>query len=141
MIDWKDMQSDHWEGVFRSRTFRNEAGDPELFICIEHPEDAQRAENCVDAFNSLDSLTIQQICMGILRCAAEGGMEEDFELPDIREAQEILDYCWLTTLYIPHEGEGRTFIAEGEGEWGEVIGFVVRDGALTYVGTDYFSAI
>ena len=30
------------------------------------------------------------------------------------------------------------YVVEGEGDWGEVIGFVVDNNKVIYVGTDYF---
>ena len=62
----------------------------------------------------------------------------DFELPELETAREILEYCWFTTLIAVNSGNGISYIMEGEGEWGEVIGFVIRNGELVYVGTDYF---
>ena len=30
------------------------------------------------------------------------------------------------------------YVVEGEGDWGEVIGFAVKNDEIIYVGTDYF---
>ena len=30
-------------------------------------------------------------------------------------------------------------VVEGEGDWGHVIGFVMKDKKVIYVGTDYFT--
>ncbi len=30
------------------------------------------------------------------------------------------------------------YVVEGEGDWGEVIGFAVKNNKVIYVGTDYF---
>ncbi len=140
MIHWLNQQEDLWEGSFQSRIFRNEAEQRELFICIQSPEAADYAERCAEHFNSLSDTMVQEICMGLVKSAMQGGTEEDFELPPLADAQEILQYCWFTTLYVGlPEGGGISYIAEGEGEWGEVMGFVIRNGQLAYVGVDYFA--
>ncbi len=142
MITWLNQHDDLWEGSFQSRIFRNEANQQEMFVCIQDKAAAAYAEVCAEHFNALPDDTVQAICMGLMKCAAEGGIDEDFELPEITDARDILQYCWFTTLYVSlPEGEGEiSYIAEGEGEWGEVIGFVIRNGKLAYVGVEYFEA-
>ncbi len=142
MIHWLNKQDDMWEGSFQSRILRNEANQSELFVCIQNPDDADYAEHCTEHCNALPDSMLDAICMGLMKCAAQGGMEEDFELPEFDNVRDILQYCWFTTLYVStseHES-GISYIAEGEGEWGEVIGFVIRSGELAYVGTEYFEA-
>ncbi len=140
MIKWLNQQDDLWEGSFQSRFFRNEANQKEMFVCIQDPDAAQYAERCAEHFNALSESVIDALCMRIMKCVAEGGIGEEFELPALRNARDILQYCWFTTLYVSlPEDEGEiSYIAEGEGEWGEVIGFVIRNGQLAYVGVDYF---
>lgn len=140
MIRWHNKEDDMWEGSFQSRILRNEANQPELFICIQNPDDADYAQQCVEHCNTLTDSVLDAICMGLMKCAAKGGMEEDFELPELDNVRDILQYCWFTTLYADNSGNGISYIAEGEGEWGEVIGFVIRGGELVYVGTEYFEA-
>ncbi len=140
MIHWLNKQDDMWEGSFQSRFFRNEANQTEMFICIQNPDAAAYAERCAEHFNALPEAVIDTLCMRIMKCAAQGGIAEEFELPEITDAREILQYCWFTTLYaeMPEEEGEISYIAEGEGEWGEVIGFVIRNSKLAYVGVDYF---
>lgn len=38
-----------------------------------------------------------------------------------------------------NEEDEIAYVVEGEGDWGDVIGFVVKDNKVIYVGTDYFS--
>nr|WP_325236698.1 hypothetical protein [uncultured Oscillibacter sp.] len=50
-----------------------------------------------------------------------------------------LNYCWFMTLYV---GMGSSddeiaYAVEGEGEWGENIGFVISNDSVAYVGADY----
>lgn len=140
MIQWRNQTADMWEGVFQSRILRNEASRPEMFICIQNPDDADYAEQCAAHCNELCDSILDAICMGIMKCAAQGGIEEDFELPTLEIVRDILQYCWFTTLYANNSGNGISYIVEGEGEWGEAIGFVIRNGELAYVGTEYFEA-
>ena len=140
MIQWRNQTADMWEGVFQSRILRNEASRPEMFICIQNPDDADYAEQCATHCNELCDSILDAICMGIVNCAAQGGIEEDFELPTLEIVRDILQYCWFTTLYANNSGNGISYIVEGEGEWGDAIGFVIRNGELAYVGTEYFEA-
>ncbi len=142
MIQWRNQDDDIWEGIFQSRILRNEANQSEMFICIQNPEDADYAQRCAEHFNTLPESVMDALCMGIMKCAAQGGIDEDFELPKLESARDILQYCWFTTLYVgsPEDENEISYIAEGEGEWGEVMGFVIRDGQLVYVGVDYFDA-
>jgi hypothetical protein len=139
MITWQNRDNEIAEGCFKSRIFKNEDEDF-LFICLEKTGYEDYAEKCVDMFNSLDDDTIDTICEGIIKCAEEGGLEEDFELPELDDVRDILDFCWFTTVYVsaPKDESKICFAVEGEGEWGEVVGFVIKDGKVTYVGTEFF---
>lgn len=94
----------------------------------------ETAEKCVEAFNSLPQDTITEICKEIIVCAEQGGIAEDFELPELEKPTDILEYCWFIALYALGEN---SYIVEGEGDWGEVIGFVIKNGRLIYTGVDY----
>lgn len=98
MIQWRNQDDDMWEGIFQSRILRNEANQPEMFICIQNPDDADYAQRCAEHCNALPDSMLDAICMGIVKCAAQGGMEEDFELPELDNVRDILQYCWFTTL-------------------------------------------
>lgn len=138
MIDWKNTQEEFWEGIFYSTRFCDDGGNHTLFVCIENEEDADYAERCVEACNALSEEAVSAVCMGIIRCAGDGG-EEDFALPKLQDIQEILEYCWFTTLYpLPPKEDGHIVYAmEGEGEWGETVSFVMDNGRPVYVGTDF----
>lgn len=140
MIAWQNTQDGMPQGgTFKSRIFKNEDEDI-LFICLEKSGYEDYAEKCVDMLNSLDNDTVDEICRGIIKCAEEGSLDEDFELPELENIRDILDYCWFTTVYVsaPEDESSISFTAEGEGEWGEAVGFVFKNGRLAYVGTDYF---
>ena len=136
MINWLNQQDEFWEGTFRSEFFRNEDNQNELFICAECPVDTDYIEKAVQAFNALSKETIREICKGIIRLAEQGGENEDFTLPELETPEQILDYCWFTTLYINTQDGG--IILEGEGEWEEVIGIVIKNDKIIYIGTEYF---
>lgn len=133
MINWLDQREEGWEGTFQSRFFHNE-DEENLFICIEDASCADYAEQCVEHFNALPADVIREICKGIIQASE---MKEDFDSPE-----DILQYCWFTTMYVsvPEDETQMSYILEGEGDWGdwgEVIGFVIRNNQLIYVGVDY----
>ena len=135
MINWLDKREEGWEGTFQSKFFHNEDED-QLFICIENASCADYAEKCVEHLNALPKEIIQEICKGIIQASE---MDEAFDSPE-----DILNYCWFTTMYVsvPEDESKLSYILEGEGEWGElgseVIGFVIKNNQLVYVGVDYF---
>ena len=137
MINWLNQQDEFWEGTFRSEFFRNEDNQNELFICAECPVDTDYIEKAVQAFNALSKETIREICKGIIRLAEQGGENQDFTLPELEAPEQILDYCWFTTLYVNIQENGN-IILEGEGEWEEVIVIVIKNDKIIYIGTEYF---
>lgn len=132
-IKWLNQQEDMWEGIFHSEFFRNEDNEQTLFVCLAHASAADYAQKCVEHLNALPETVLHTICEEIARCAGQ----------KLTDAEEILHDCWFTTLYVPvpEEEQQSTYLLEGEGEWGETIGFVIRNNQLVYVGTDYFEQI
>lgn len=41
-------------------------------------------------------------------------------------------------IHWQHQGEETDYMAEGKGDWGEAVGFGVKDDKVIYVGIDYF---
>lgn len=117
------------EGTFTSSFFRND-GDNELVVCIRNGEIIDYAKKCIEHFNSLPDDVIDEICEGIIESC-----EKEYDLISVRD---ILDYCWFydMTVDVP-EGDGISYVIGGEGDWGEVVGFAIKDGSLVYVGADY----
>lgn len=140
MINWINKQDKSWEGVFKSTFFRNDENQQELTIYIENSSIADYAEKCVESFNALPDALRNKICKRIIKCAKKGGISEDFKLPELENAVDILKYCWFTAVYVsaPKNEKSILYVVEGEGEWGEVIGFVIKNNRLVYVGVDYF---
>ena len=70
------------------------------------------------------------------------GKNGETGLPPLFVPRDILKYCWFTTVYVnaPKDGGAVSYIVEGEGDWGESVGFVIENDKLTYVGADYFNA-
>ena len=100
----------------------------------------ESAEKCVDSFNSLSESVINEICQKLISCAQErDGLDEEFELPALDNPLDILDYCWFMALYVDMKsiGDEIAYAVEGEGEWGENIGFVIKNDSVVYVGADY----
>ena len=140
MINWLNKQEESWEGIFKSSFFRNDENQQDLSIYIEHSSIADYAEKCVESFNTLPESLINEICKGIIKCAEQGGINQGFELPKLENDLDILKYCWFTAVYVsmPDNEDSISYIVEGEGEWGEVIGFVIDNNRLAYIGADYF---
>lgn len=121
------------EGTFTSNFFRNEDSN-ELLVCIENSSLIEYAEKCIEHFNSLSDDMIDQICHGLIESCHLS--DEDFELPELENVRDILEYCWFTAL-AAIEDDGISYVIEGEGEWGETVGFVIKNDNLAYVGVDY----
>lgn len=140
MINWLHQEEGVCEGSFKSTFFRDDENGNELSVYMKSPDLSECAEKCVEAFNNLAESEIGEICKEIIRCAEEGGIDEEFELPALDNALDILKYCWFTSLYVNmlSKEDEVAYVVEGEGDWGEVIGFVVDNNKVIYVGTDYF---
>ncbi len=122
------------EGTFTSNIFQNEDGN-ELSICIRNGEMIDYAEKCVEHFNSLPDDVIDEICHGLIESCHLA--DEDFELPELENVREIFEYCWFTAMAVDvPEDDGISYVIEGEGDWGEVVGFVIKNGSLAYIGCD-----
>ncbi|WP_294472164.1 DUF6985 domain-containing protein [uncultured Ruminococcus sp.] len=114
-----------------------------ISIYIESSELTDHAEKCVASLNSLPDETIDDICRGLIKSAGEGGLDEEFELPELDDVRDILNFCWFTAVYVskPEDDSIVSYAVEGEGDWGEVVGFVIKDGKAVYVGTDYLDCM
>lgn len=139
MIDWEHEEDTFCEGSFESIFFHNEDGD-ELTIGMRSVDLKECAENCVKSFNDLTESQIKEICEGLVNCAKESGDNEVFELSALENSLDILKYCWFSTLYVNmlHKDDEIAYVVEGEGDWGEPIGFVIENNKVIYVGVDYF---
>ena len=139
MIDWLHQEEGFCEGSFKSKFFRDDENGDVLSVGVQSPKLTDCAEKCVEAFNNLTESEISEICKEIINCVKEGDIDEEFELPSLENALDILDYCWLRTLYVNmlSQEDDIAYVVEGEGEWGDVIGFAVENNEVIYVGTDY----
>lgn len=139
MIHWLHQEEGACEGSFKSDFFRDDENGDELSVYVQSPNLTECAEKCVESFNKLTESEINEICKKIIICAEEGGINEEFELPAIDNALDILNYCWFTALYVNmlSKEDEIFYVVEGEGDWGEVIGFVVKNNKVIYVGIDY----
>ncbi|MCI8552186.1 MAG: hypothetical protein HFF56_04190 [Lawsonibacter sp.] len=140
MIRW--LQQEDGEGHFNSRFFRNDENKDELIVYAnsDNPDFMECAERCVDAFNNLSERVIHEICQKLISCAQEGnGLDEEFELPALDNPLDILNHCWFMAFYVDMESKDGeiAYAVEGEGEWGENIGFVIKNDSVVYVGADY----
>lgn len=140
MIDWSHQEEGVGEGSFKSKFFRDDENSDVLNVGVKSPDLIKCAEKCVEAFNDLIESVINEICREIINCAKEGSIDEEFELSALENVLDILNYCWFTTLYINmlSQEDEISYVVEGEGDWGDVIGFVVNNNKVIYVGTDYF---
>lgn len=120
------------EGTFTSRFFSSDDGN-ELTVSIRNGSIIDYAEKCIEHFNSLPDDVIDKICEGIIESCPLSD-----EYSEIENVRDILEYCWFydLTVDVP-ENDGISYIVSGEGEWGETVGFVIKDGGLAYVGIDY----
>lgn len=140
MIRW--LQQEDGEGCFNSRFFRNDENENELIVYAnsDNPDFMECAEKCVNAFNNLSEPVINEICQKLISCAQEeNSLDEKFELPALDSPLDILDYCWFMALYVDmvNKDDEIAYAVEGEGEWGENVGFFIKNDSVVYVGTDY----
>lgn len=143
MIHWLHQEEGVCEGSFKSKFFRDDEDGDELQVYVKSPDLTECAEKCVEAFNNLDESEINEICKKIISCAKESDADEELELPDPDNALDILNYCWFTALYVNmlcREDE-TAYVVEGEGDWGDVIGFAVKNDKVIYVGTEYMDCM
>lgn len=124
-------------GSFKSKIFKNDGTD-ELSVCLRNLSLADHAEKCIEHFNSMPDDMVDEICRSIVKCCQQGGINENFELPEIKKAKDILKYCWFYELTVnTPENDEISYLVEGEGDWGEIIGIVIKNSTLAYVGDDY----
>ena len=140
MINWLHMEDGYCEGCFKAVFFRDDENGDELTVMAKSPELRAGAEKCVEALNGLTDSQIDEICKSIINHLKENGMDEEFDLSQLDDFRGILNCCWFTTLYVNmlSEEDETDYVLEGEGDWGDVIGIVVNNGKLIYVGNDYF---
>ena len=140
MIQWVDEETG--EGRFESVYFCNDEGQGEMAVYADSsiPDFKECAERCVEKFNRLPDTAVREICEQLIGCAAESGRED---LPSPDDPREILESCWFVALYADMAGKEDEvgYVVEGEGDWGEAVGFAVHDGRVTYVGPDYLDAM
>ena len=127
------------EGTFKSKFFKDDMGNDELLVYIFSKDYAEYAETCVKHFNQLSDEVINVICYHIIKSAQQDNQNPAFNLPKLEKNTDILNYCWFTAMIvsIPGDASKASYIIEGEGDWGEVIGFVVTEDTVTYVGNNY----
>lgn len=125
------------EGVFQSKIFQNELDD-RLCIYLRNASVFDYAERCIAHFNSMSDELIDQICKNLIKSSENDSPDEEYELPELENVRDILKYCWFTSLTvdIPQTDEV-AYTVEGEGEWGECVGFIIRNGKLLYVGVNF----
>lgn len=145
LIKWADRSKKAVEdpdGEFESAVFHNE-DDNILGVYLVEGVSREYAEKCVMSLNALPQKTIIEICKSIIKCAGDGGENEDFELPLLGNAKDILNYCWFTDIYAvkPKSDEAVTYIVSGEGDWGECVSFVIDNETVAYVGADYTDSL
>lgn len=140
MINWLHQEDGICEGSFKSIFFRDDENSDELNVYVKSPNLTECAEKCVEAFNSLTESEIKEICKEIISFVKENDINEEFEFPESENVLDILNSCWFTALYVNmlSKEDEIAYVVEGEGDWGEVIGFAVENNKVIYVGTDYF---
>lgn len=83
---------------------------------------------------------LSEICKEIIHHVKEEETYEGIELSSLDNPLDILNHCWFTTLYIcaTTNDNDIAYIVEGEGDWGNLIGFAIKNNMLVHVGDDYF---
>lgn len=124
------LATDDLVGEFRSRIFKDYNSDYDYITIYLTVKTIEYAEKCVEHFNSLPDDVINEICQGLIESCTE-----EYKLENVRD---ILEYCWFVELIVDiPENDKISYFVEGAGEWGKIIGIVIKNNSLAYVGTDY----
>ena len=97
---------------------------------------------------------LRAVCGGV-QCPARSGSPGDLRAAcgvrgggrpgrgRLSDPRDILRYCWFAALYVDMAGaeDEVGYVVEGEGDWGEPVGFAVKGDRVTYVGPDYLEAM
>lgn len=141
MIDWEEEAEEYEGGRFKIKNdfFCHDENDGEMDICCKGPALMECAEKCAEAINNLAESEVKQLCKEIINYVKESGRYEDFELPALENALDILNYCWFSILYVNmySQEDEIAYVVAGEGDWGDEIGFVVDNNKIVYVGVDF----
>ncbi len=114
-------------GSFKSRIFRNDGTD-EISVCLKNLSLADYAEKCIEHFNSMPDDMIDKICRSIA----------EYSTKEYENIRDILEYCPVFELVVDTpENDEINYLAEGADDRGEIIGIVVKNSRLVYVGVDY----
>ncbi len=139
MITWTNKEDEAWEGEFKSLIFHG-VDDENLIVYIENPSAADYAERCAAFLNEMPEAAVNDICENIISIEKtdKDKLEKNFKMPELETPVDVLKYCWFGEVYVfVPQGENKiSFCVEGEGEWGDNIGFVFENGRLVYVGND-----
>lgn len=127
------------EGIFKSNYFKDDMGGDEFLVYIFNKTYADYAETCVRHFNRLSDEVINVICHHIILSAKQNHRNPGFVLPELKQNTDILNFCWFKAMIvsIPGDRSKASYVIQGEGDWGDVIGFVVTEDVVTYVGKNY----
>lgn len=142
MITWTTKRDEFWNGIFATSYFENADHKKEMEICIDGSSVTDYAEKCVRSFNALPDSVVREICKGILQCSKSHGRKWTLNAFRLKKHPlDILNYCYFSSVYVntPTDENRICYIVEGEAEWNDVIGFVMNDNQLVYVGTDYLN--
>ncbi len=132
----ENLYDDIMEGTFKSVVFKNDGSD-ELSVVLENKDIEGYAELCIKHFNSMPDRMVDDICRYIIKSSENGGLADDFELPELGNVRNIFGYCWFTTMSVEEpENDEIAYTIEGEGDWGECIYLIIRGDKVLYVGTE-----
>ena len=92
------------------------------------------AEKGIEHFNFLYDDMINQICHELIESCHLS--DESFKLSEFKNVRGILEYYWFTALAVISDNRVY-YLIEGEGDWDEPVGFVIKNDNLVYIGVDY----
>jgi len=137
MIKFRYAPDGIGEGTFKSSYFKDDTGNHDFLVYIFNKSYEKYAEKCVKHFNHLSDQVIDVICYHIIQSAKQN--QKNFILPELEKNTDILNYCFFKAMLvsIPEDDSKASYIMQGQGDWGEMIGFVVTEDTVTYVGKNY----
>ena len=139
MIKFRYAPDGIGEGHFKSSYFKDDTGNHDFLVYIFDKSYETYAEKCVEHFNNLSDEIINVICYHIIQSAKKDNKNKNFTLPEFAKNTDILNYCFFKAMIvsIPGDDSKASYIMQGQGDWGEMIGFVVTENTVTYVGKNY----
>ena len=122
--------------LFYSGMFRNSEGESVLEMLF-FEGGRKFAEKCAEHIRTMPRNMIETICKGILNQYVYAKNNTDFEMPELSEITDILQYCSFKDADLHYNDEKiPAYIISGETKWNTCLGITIKGDKVLYVGDD-----